>query len=187
MKLPFIILVLVCSAMVVQAQQQGSFDMVVLRNKQGRTVKSYFSGITIEFGARDGREISGMIRKIERDTLWIQQYDIRQAMTMWGTQVQDTLSVFWLKYAYNQIVWIRKPLGPVELVRNGTIPMIGGAAYTGLHLFNAVTRGEPVIWSTVAISTGIAAAGFAMGKLRKRQYVIGRGYTLKYIDTAEKG
>ncbi len=164
--------------------QTGSFDMLVLRNSQNRTVKSYFSGKTIEFGARNGRVIGGMIRKIERDTLFIQQYDIRQAYTMWGTQVQDTISTYFLPYHYNEILWIRKDKAGFELLRNGTLFMVGGSAYTALHLINAAYQKEPVIWSTVAISTGIAAAGFVMSKLRKRRYTIGGSYQLKYINTS---
>jgi len=171
-----------CSATVLA--QTGSLDMLVLRNNQNRTVKSYFSGRMIEFGASNGRVIGGMIRKIESDTLFIQQYDIRQAYTMWGTQVQDTLSVYFLKYHYKEILWIRKDKAGFELFRSGTLFMVGGAAYTALHLFNAAYQKEPVIWSTVAISTGIAAAGFVMSKLRKKRYTIGSYYQLKYINTS---
>jgi hypothetical protein len=165
--------------------QTGSFDMLILRNSQNRTVKSYFAGKPIEFGAKDGRQISGLIKKIERDTLFIQKYDIRQAYTMWGTQVQDTISTYFLKYHYNEILWIRKDKATFELLRNGTLFMVGGSAYTALHLINAAYKKEPVIWSTVAISPAIAATGYIMNKLRKRRYNInGVHYELKYIDTA---
>jgi hypothetical protein len=186
MKKTILLVSLVFSSFILLAQtiQTGSFDMVVLRNNQSRTVKSYFSGRTIEFGASNGRVIGGMIRKIERDTLFIQQYDIRQAYSMWGTQVQDTISTYFLRYHYNEILWIRKDKASFELLRNGTLFMVGGSAYTALHLFNAAYQKEPVIWSTVAISTGIAAAGFVMNKLRKRRYTIGEKYELKYINTS---
>jgi hypothetical protein len=164
-------------------QQQGSFDMVVLRDANDRTIKSYFQGIPITFGTRSGRYVEGTIRKIERDSIFIQKYDVRRAMTMWGTQVQDTVGIFWTAYHTNEISWIRKPKAKFEFVRDGTIFMIGGVAYTALHVFNAAYLGEPVIWSTVGIAMGIAAAGFVMLKLRKRKYEIGHGYTLKYINT----
>lgn len=183
MKKAILLVSLVFSSVTLLAQT-GSFDMLVLRNNQNRTVKSYFSGKSIEFGASNGRIIGGLIKKIERDTLFIQQYDIRQAYTMWGTQVQDTISTYFLKYHHNEILWIRKDKAGFELLRNGTLFMVGGSAYTALHLINAAYQKEPVIWSTVAISTGIAAAGFVMNKLRKRRYTIGRSYELKYINTS---
>ena len=62
--------------------------------------------------------------------------------------------------------------------------MIGGTGYAALHLINAAYLSEPIDWTTIGISVGIAAAGFVMHKLRKRKYMIGAGYTLKYINTA---
>jgi hypothetical protein len=166
------------------AQQRGSFDMVVLRDRNDRTVKSYFQGISIVFGTKSGKYVEGNIRKVERDSIFLQKYDVRRAMTMWGTQVQDTIGVFWFAYHTNEIAWIRKPKASFEFVRDGTIFMIGGAGYAALHLINAAYLGEPVDWTTIGISAGVAAAGFIMHKLRKRKYVIGEGYTLKYINTA---
>jgi hypothetical protein len=166
------------------AQQQGSFDMVVLRDRNDRTIKSYFQGIPIIFGTKTGRYVEGSIRKVERDSIFLQKYDVRRAMTMWGTQVQDTVGIFWSAYHTNEIAWIKKPKAKFEFVRDGTILMIGGAGYAALHLINAAYLSEPVDWTTIGISAGIAAAGFVMHKLRKRKYVIGEGYTLKYINTA---
>lgn len=183
------ILLLAFSLLIMESfgQQQGSFDMVVLRDANNRTVKSYFQGIPITFGSTSGKYVEGTIRKIERDSIFIQRYDVRRAMTMWGTQVQDTVGIFLMAYHTNEIAWIRKPKAKFEFVRNGTLFMLGGGAYTVLHLVNAAYLGEPVVWSTVGIAVGIAAAGFVMHKLRKRQYVIGRGYTLKYINTEASG
>lgn len=181
-------IILFCSLLIssydLLAQQQGSFDMMVLRDRNDRTVKSYFQGIPIVFGTRSGRYVEGTIRKVERDSLFIQRYDIRRAMTIWGTQVQDTVSVYWIAFHPNEIAWIRKPKAKFEFVRDGTIFMIGGVGYAALHLINAGYLGEPVDWTTIGISAGVAAAGFVMHKLRKRRYVIGEGYTVKYINTA---
>jgi hypothetical protein len=171
-------------SMEIIAQQQGSFDMVVLRDKNSRTIKSYFQGIPIVFGTTNGKYVEGSIRKVERDSIFLQKYDVRRAMTMWGTQVQDTVGIFWFAYHTNEIAWIRKPKAKFEFVRDGTVFMIGGTGYAALHLINAAYLGEPVDWTTIGISAGVAAAGFIMHKLRKRRYVIGEGYTLKYINTA---
>ena len=55
---------------------------------------------------------------------------------MWGTQVQDTVGIFLTAYHTNEISWIRKPKAKFEFVRDGTIFMIGGVAYTALHVIN---------------------------------------------------
>ena len=164
-----------------QAQVSPS-DMVVLRNRQGHTVKSYFSGMPIDFGDRGGREVGGIVRKIDRDTLFIQQYDIRRAYNQWGTYVMDTVTAYMLKYHINEITWIRKPHKGFEFVRDGTIFIIGGTAYLLLHVFNAAYLKEPVVGSTVAIAGGIAVGGLVMKKLRKNKYKIGKNYQMVYID-----
>jgi len=164
-----------------QAQVSPS-DMVVLRNRQGHTVKSYFSGMPIDFGDRGGREVSGIVRKIDRDTLFIQQYDIRRAYNQWGTYVMDTVTAYMLKYHINEITWIRKPHKNFEFVRDGTIFIIGGTAYLLLHVINAAYLKEPVVGSTVAIAGGIAVGGLVMKKLRKNKYKIGKNYQMVYID-----
>lgn len=184
MKKSILVFFLAFNSMGIFAQQQGSFDMVVLRDRNDRTIKSYFQGIPIVFGTKSGKYVEGTIRKIERDSIFLQKYDVRRAMTMWGTQVQDTVGIFWFAYHTNEVAWIRKPKAKFEFVRDGTILMIGGAGYAALHLINAAYLSEPVDWTTIGISAGIAAAGFIMHKLRKRKYVIGEGYTLKYINTA---
>lgn len=61
--------------------------------------------------------------------------------------------------------------------------MAGGTGYLLLHVINAAYLKQPVVGSTVAIAGGIAVTGLVMNKLRKRKYVIGKGYELKYIKT----
>jgi hypothetical protein len=162
--------------------QVKTSDMVVLKNRQGHTIKTYFSGMPIDFGDRGGREVSGVVKKIDKDTIYIQQFDIRQAYNRWGTYVMDTVTTYLLKYHYNEISWIRKPSARMEFVRDGTIFIIGGTAYLLLHVVNAAILSEPVVGSTVAIAAGVAAAGLVMKKLRKRRYTIGNKYSMAYID-----
>lgn len=165
-----------------EVKGQASLDMVVLRNNQNRTVKSFFSGIPISFSDKTGQQYSGTIKKVASDSIFIQQYDIRRAATMWGTQVQDTVSSFLLKFHTNEIVWIAKPRSSLELFRNGTLLMLGGAGYSILHLINAAYLKEPVLWSNLAISGVAIAGGYLLRKLRRNRYTIGKKYKLVYIN-----
>ncbi len=178
---PFIFIFLIMCCSLDLASQVNPSDMVVLRNRKGHTVKSYFSGIPIVFGDRGGRIVSGVVRKIQRDTIFIQQYDVRKAYNQWGGYVADTITAYLLKYHRNEIKWIRKPGAKFEFVRDGTIFMVGGTAYLLLHVINAAYLKEPVVGSTVAIAGGIAVGGFLMRKARKQRYTIGKNYTLVYI------
>ena len=176
-----IISVLLLEGTALSAQTKGH-DMVSLRNKQGRTVKTYFNGVKIDMGV-NGREVEGLIRRVQDDTIFIQYYDVRKQYNMWGTSVLDTVTSYLTPYAVNDVQWIRKPPAKFEFVRNGVLFMAGGTGYLLLHVINAAYLKQPVVGSTVAIAGGIAVTGLVMNKLRKRKYVIGKGYELKYIGT----
>ena len=174
----FFFLILVSQELLSQANPS---DMIVLRNKQGHTIKSYFPGIPITFADQGNRWRSGIVRKIQRDTLFLQQYDVRMAYNQWGGYVPDTITAYLIKFHINEIKWIRKPAAKFEFVRNGNIFIIGGTAYLILHLINSAYLKEPVVGSTVAIAGGIALGGMLMHVARKQRYNIGRKYSLKYV------
>lgn len=174
---------LISALFVLEASAQTSLDMVVLRNRQNRTIKSYFSGIPITFGDKTGQVVQGVIKRVYNDSIYIQQYDIRRAATMWGTQVQDTVGTYFIKFHPNEIVWIAKPKRMLESIRNGSAFMIGGAGYAVLHVLNAAYLGQPVLWPNMAVAGGVAATGYLMNKLRSNRYMIGKKYKLIYINT----
>lgn len=165
-----------------EVQGQASLDLLLLKNKQNRTMKTFFNGIPILFADQTGQVYSGTIKRVANDSIYLQQYDIRRVATMWGTPVQDTVSSYLLKFHPSEIVWIQKPGRSFEFVRNGTLFMIGGAGYGLLHSINAAYLGEPVIWSNLAIAGGAIAGGYLLRKLRNNRYVIGKKYTLNYIN-----
>lgn len=175
------ILVFMLTSTYADAQVKGH-DMVSLRNKKGRTVKTYFNGMKIDMGTQ-GLEVEGVIRRVQDDSIFIQYYNVQKQYNIWGTSVLDTVTSFLIPYAVSDIQWIRKPPAKFEFVRNGTLFMIGGTGYLLLHIINAAYLKEPVVGSTVAIAGGIAVGGFLMNKFRKRKYEIGRGYELRYIPT----
>lgn len=184
MKKMFIcVLMLLC---IEEASSQTSLDMVVLRNRHNRTIKSYFAGIPITFGDQAGNVTQGVIKKVAGDSLFILQYDIRQAATMWGTPVLDTVSTYFIKFHTNEIAWIKKPRQSFEPFRNGTVFLLGGLGYGILHVANAAYLGEPVLWPNLAVAGGAAGLGYLMKKLRTNQYKIGKKYKLVYIDATPK-
>jgi len=162
------------------ARSQPS-DFLALKKRNGITIKNYFAGIPIDFYTARG-EVSGMIRKIDRDTIFITYHDVRMAYTMWGTRVPDTVTSFDLRYSYKEIIAIPKETKGFEFVRDGTIFIIGGAGFTVLHLVNSAIQSQPVNWKTVGISMSVATVGLIMRLLRTHEYKIGKKYTLNYIN-----
>jgi hypothetical protein len=176
-----LLLALFFNSILIHCSAQQS-DILLLKKKNGRTVKSFFGGSFIYFIDQSGREMSGVIKKIERDTLFIQYFDVRRAYTRWGTTVADTITAYLFRYHYNEIRAIPKSLSAFEFVRDGTIFMIGGVGYAALHLINSAIQEEEVVGKTVAIAGGVAVAGFIMKKLRKKKYVMGKKYSLQYVN-----
>ena len=159
---------------------QGS-DLLLLKKGHKKTIQTFFAGSYIHFTDNNGREESGVIKKIEHDTLFILYYDIRRRYNIWGTSVADTLSSFLDRYHYNEIRDIYKPQKSFEFIRNGTILMIAGIGYATLHLVNAAIQSDKVDAKTMAIAGGVAAAGFIIRKMRKYTYTIGDKYRLIYV------
>jgi len=156
-------------------------DFLSLR-KNGRTMKNYFTGSEFNFIHESGSAISGIIEKIYKDTIYMYQYDIRMSPTPWGTQFADTIGKYHLKYSLKEIAAIPKPHKGFEFIRNGTIFMIGGVGYAALHTINGLIQKDKIDPKTLIISGGVALAGYAMHKLRKYYYTIGKKYTIEYIQ-----
>jgi len=167
-----------------QSNAQPS-DFLSLHNKSDLTVKTFLPGSSIVFGDVSGQTTSGIIKKMMHDSLFVEQYDLRRAYDRWGFSVIDTVTRFILKYHYKDIKWIIKPSQSFVFIRNGSIFMIGGAAYTFLHLFNSINKKEPINGITVATSIGVATFGWILHKLYKPYYLIGKKYSLIYIKMTE--
>jgi hypothetical protein len=163
-----------------QLLAQGS-DMMVLKKGPERTLKTYLSGTPIHFVTIAGTEVQGVIRKIQKDSLYVNIYDERAAYTMWGTSFWDTVSVGLSRYHIKEVREIFKPREKFSFIKNGLIFMMGGSAYAILHSVNALYLKQPIIPSTMAISGAVALTGFALGRIHKRTVTLGNKYYLQYI------
>ena len=167
-----------------QLLAQGS-DMVVLKKGPERTLKTYLSGSQIHFVTIAGTEVKGMIRKIQKDGLYINIYDERAAYTIWGTSFWDTVSVGLSRYRIKEVREIFKPSEKFSFIKNGLIFMMGGSAYAILHSVNALYLKQPIIPSTMAISGAVALTGFALSRIHKKTVTLGNKYYLQYIPVTK--
>ncbi|MCO5239832.1 MAG: hypothetical protein M9904_07235 [Chitinophagaceae bacterium] len=161
-------------------------DLLSFRKKD-RTIKSYFKGMSIEFIHKNGSYINGIIERIYNDTIYIKQYDVRMLPTPWGTNTEDTVAHYDLRFHYHEIASIPRPPQAFAFIRNGTLLMIGGGGYAFLHTFNGLVQKRKIYPSTVLISGGVAALGFTMHKLRKYHFPIGKKYNIQYIKMTPPG
>jgi hypothetical protein len=163
-----------------EVQAQGS-DMVVLKKGPEKTIKTFTAGSQIKFITRYGSAVEGMIKVIEKDSIYIHTYDARSGYTIWGTSFWDTLSVSLSRYHISDIVELVRPSRGFGFIRNGWLFILGGLSYAILHSVNAVYLKEPIIPSTMAISGGVAATGLVMNRLHKKTVKLGHGYHLQYV------
>jgi hypothetical protein len=178
----FLLIAVVCLSLECFSQTS---DFLVLK-KNGRTVKTYMKGSYIEFIHKNGSGIAGMVDRIYRDSISITWFDVRMAVTYWGTQVADTVSRNQLRFHYHEIAAIPRPAKSFEFIRNGDLFMITGLGYAFLHTFNGIIQKTFVSPTVVGISLGVATLGFTMHKLRKHYWQVGRKYKLEYINLSPK-
>jgi|688.fasta_scaffold239822_3 hypothetical protein len=165
----------------IQAYAQGS-DLLILKKKNGRTLQTFLNGSYFHFIDISGHENAGIIRKIDKDSVFVQFHDIRMRYTMWGTSVSDTVSSFLNAYHYRQIAAVMKPPRGFGFIRNGSLFIIGGTGYAALHLANAAINKEPVDPVVLAVAGAVTAGGLLLKKIRKESYLLGKKFYFNYID-----
>ena len=169
-------------ALPILGQAQG-WDMVLLK-RHGRTVDTYMPGKKVMFTMNDGRFAAGSIRKIEKDSIFLQEYDVRKAYNAWGTSSLDTISAFLNAYACKEIKAIQRPDQGFEFIRDGSLFIIGGAVYMGLHVINSAIQKAPIDPKAMAISGGFILGGWVMHRLRTHEFRIGGKYRLEYLPVS---
>lgn len=159
---------------------QGS-DLMLLKKNNNRTVTSYLTETPIHLITVNGENIKGKIKKIDKDSLYINTYDERAGYTIWGTRVWDTLSIGLTKIHYNEIREIVKPRAGMSIIKNGYIFLAAGISYALLHLVNAAYLKQPVDGVLMAKAGGLILGGWILKKTHKSTVKLGRRYHLQYV------
>lgn len=159
-------------------------DFIVLK-KDSRTIKSFFAGSLIGFET-DGGFYSGKITAVKKDSLFINQYDVRQVPTNLGVYVLDTVAVYRLKFNYKEISKIenQKRKGFNWAASGGSL-LGGGILITavGLGTWAFTKPGTQYHASPALVLSGAALAGigYLLLKSNGSYYSIGKKYQLEYI------
>jgi hypothetical protein len=161
-------------------------DFIVFK-KNHRTVKSFFSGSPIDFQTAY-RSYSGQITLVARDTIFVNEYDIRQVPTNLGVYVLDTIATYKVKVDYKEIIAIGTTAGKgFSMSASGASLLGGGILITtvGLGTWIFTKPGTQYHASPYLIAAGAAAAGLGYLLLRSKSVnsKIGKKYTLEYIKT----
>ena len=159
---------------------QGS-DMVVLKKKNNRTVKTYVEETAIQLITKNGERVRGTIKKIDKDSLFINTYNERAGYTMWGTRFWDTVSVALIRVHPNEVSEIVKPRAGLGIIKNGYLFIMGGLSYSVLHLVNAAYLKQPVEGATMAKAGRLILGGWILKKTHRTTVKMGNRYHLQYV------
>jgi hypothetical protein len=176
-----VFLLIIFGSISVQTFSQTS-DFIVVKKRNGRSVKSFFPGVHIAFQTYDKRQASGLITAIHNDSVFVQEYDIRQVINFVGIPVWDTLGHYLSGFNYKEIETVEvSQRMRLQEVRPGPILIVGGTGYALLNVINGAYLHESVTSSKNLTSLGIAAGavgtGFLVNYISKQR----RKYHVEYV------
>lgn len=158
-------------------------DFIMLK-KRNRTVQNFFAGSNIEFITTNGVYRNGRINKIERDTIFMQEFLVQRLPTTFGTYILDTVGSFRFAYNYRQIKAFGKEQKNFNVSGSGAALLGGGILLTLASGVIYLVDREKFSGGLMAASAGLATAGYFMSKSGSKGIVIGKkGYRLQYMGT----
>jgi hypothetical protein len=181
---------------VTHAQQPP--DYIVLKKRNNRTLKTYFPGTFLSGVTYTGATIGGIIKQIKNDSVFLEQLEVKQVPTQFGTPVLDT-TIHTIRLHYTEIrafYYTNTKSSGSGMRRSfvgGKLPPImalGGTGFIVLELINTAYRGESLSdgnkLSLLAIAAGVAATGFLWQHLQNRNTSTGQKYKVVYVSMATK-
>lgn len=157
-------------------------DFIILK-KKGKTIHSYYAGTSIEFITKSGAYRNGLINKIKNDTLYIQEFLVRQIPTTLGTYILDTAGSFRYAYHYNQL----HSFGPkkqkfnlkgsgASLIGGGILLILGSSV---VYLADRDKFSPELLGAAVAL-TGL---GYLLNHSGSKGIIVGKkGYVIAYMN-----
>ena len=145
---------------------------------------TFFPGNRIQFST-SGRQYDAYITTINKDSIFLVQYDIRYVPSNMGFNIVDTVGRYYFGIFYKDIVAFNKDKGSFVRGSGGGL-FGGGLVLTTAGLISWIfaepnTRyyARPALVGAAAALTGI---GYLMMISGGKEYRLGKKYTLNYIN-----
>jgi hypothetical protein len=162
---PFSLLICLLFSFSLMAQK----DVLMLKQNT-QTLQSWTSGSYILFQFSSKQWIEGIIKKIQNDSITIDQIQVRQVGNQFGLPTIDTAHFGILKFHINEIYGMPKRGMSSNLFTNGSLFQLGSAAYILLNVTNSLIKADPVFSSDNLPKLGIAAGFFVIGKILQNSH-----------------
>lgn len=157
-------------------------DFVLLK-KNGYTINRFYAGKPISIYTKNNILYKGFVDKCKHDSIFIKVGYTGLVAAGFGSKL-DTIIVGYVAVPIHDISLI--PAKKISAADVGNVVFKMGFIAAGLSVVNQFNINEPLIYlvqftSAIAINIG---AGFIkpFHKKRPKGYVIGKKYTLEYID-----
>ncbi len=159
---------------------QGDF---ILLRKDNVVIQSYVKDSYLKCQLNNGQWIEGRIKKIKADSLFLEQIQVRQVASIFGTPMLDTMRYGLAKFSINDVHLLPKKEHGISVVNDGSLFMLGAGGYAVLNIINGLTQPNQSVTSNQnLINLGIAAGVFMFGEIlhwTHRDYItLGKKYQL---------
>lgn len=158
-------------------------DLLILK-KHDKTVQSFYSGTEMSFYTSNTYH-QGSVTSIERDSVFLIYYDIRQMMTRLGVYILDTVATYPFSVDYRDITSFKNERKNFDWGSSGAVLLGGGVLLTTAGLITwifAKPNTEYYASPQFVVGTAVlAVAGYFIMKNANKNIKLGKKYTLRYI------
>ncbi len=158
-------------------------DLLMLK-KNNRTIRSFFPGSEINFSTNAG-SFNAYVTSIERDSVFLIQYDIRQVPTNLGVYMLDTVGRYRFGINYQDITSFGKSGNQFNWGASGGALLGGGILLTTFGLGTWIfTKPKTRYYASPGLvigSAALAGIGYLILKSGSKGTTLGKKYTLQYI------
>jgi hypothetical protein len=157
---------------------------VLLLQKKGRTIASYFPGTNLSCLTTDRVPVAGRIDSLKRDSVFLTHFDVRRITTPMGAQLADTVGKFSLSFSVANLGYFpyqgRQPQGFW-----GRLLLLGGAGFLLVNTVNTLREKDALFGKDnlprVLGALGGMGLGVALTATEKDLVKLGGKYRLKYL------
>jgi hypothetical protein len=149
-------------------------DILVVKKRNGRILKTYTKGSFINFYARNfSAPIEGEIAFLQNDSIFIKNYLLKVVNGVEGGRYIDTIEVFVSGFYFKEISRVKiKKSSYVKNLFISKLLMYGGAGTLALNFINGNFKSNNISRASknrvIFSSLGALATGFAISRIWKK-------------------
>jgi hypothetical protein len=162
----------------VRAQLNGV--LVLKRNE--RTIERYYPGKQFTFINRDDQPVTGVIDRVEKDTVFLTFYVERRVTNDLGMFGTDTSESIPMAYSFNDIKTVILYRDKLNYTADGAVLIAAGGLAIVIGLVNSAHFHENVTsYRGIAlVGVGLAALGYWLTRQAVKHYRLGKALHLEY-------